>query len=68
MNRDRGVKPHLRLEAVTPDELISLRCIKADQQGLARSTEFTCDRCVWRYRCTLVFDEVNVGGRCLVER
>jgi hypothetical protein len=68
MGRDRWIRPYLRTEAVTPDELISLRCLKADQQGLARRTKFTCDSCAYRYRCTLVFDEVNVGGRCLVER
>ena len=66
MSRDQRIRYYLRPEAVTPDELISLRCLKADQQGLDRSTKFTCDRCVWRYWCTLVFDEVNVGGRCLV--
>jgi hypothetical protein len=31
-------------------------------------TEFTCDKCAARYRCTLAFDLYNTDGDCLAEK
>lgn len=63
---ERRLRQFSRLEPITSSTLELLRRSRITTQGLAWDTRFTCDTCDHRLRCTVVFDEVNVGGKCLL--
>lgn len=52
-------------EPLLEDELASIRQRMVEEYGV---TEFTCDTCPARYKCTLAFDPYNTDGDCLAEK
>lgn len=64
--REQQLRRYSRPEPITASTLALLRRSRITTQGLTLDTRFTCDTCDHRLRCTVVFEDVNVGGKCLL--